>query len=101
MESERSAVILSEFFPEYLWMAYATTAHLRPELFAPLQGQRVVLFPRTDPTLSTFLFFKDLATIVRQQYEIDITVDDTLEKRATPEQKERYIDLVDFLFSHC
>ena len=101
VESERSAVILSEFFPEYLWMAYATTAHLRPELFAPLQGQRVVLFPRTDPTLSTFLFFKDLATIVRQQYEIDITVDDTLEKRATPEQKERYIDLVDFLFSHC
>ena len=101
VDSETSAVILSEFFPEYLWMAYATTAHLRPELFAPLQGQRVVLFPRTDPTLSTFLFFKDLATIVRQQYEIDITVDDTLEKRATPEQKERYIDLVDFLFSHC
>ena len=100
VESERSAVILSELFPEYVWMAYATTAHLRPELFAPLLGHKVVLFPRTDPTLSNFLFFKDLAAIVRQEYEIDISVDDTLEKRATPEQKERCIDLVDFIFSH-
>ena len=98
VESERSAVILSELFPEYVWMAYATTAHLRPELFAPLLGHKVVLFPRTDPTLSNFLFFKDLAAIVRQEYEIDISVDDTLEKRATPEQKERCIDLVDFIF---
>ena len=100
VESERSAVILSELFPEYVWMAYVTTAHLRPELFAPLLGHKVVLFPRTDPTLSNFLFFKDLAAIVRQEYEIDISVDDTLEKRATSEQKERCIDLVDFLFSH-
>ena len=100
VESEESAVILSELLPEYVWMAYATTAHLRPELFAPLKGHKVVLFPRTDPTLSNYLFFKDLAAIVRQEYEIDISVDDTLEKRATPEQKERCIDLVDFLFSH-
>ena len=100
VESERSAVILSELFPEYVWMAYVTTAHLRPELFAPLLGHKVVLFPRTDPTLSNFLFFEDLAAIVRQEYEIDISVDDTLEKRATPEQKERCIDLVDFIFSH-
>ena len=100
MESERSAVILSELLPEYVWMAYATTAHLRPELFAPLKGHKVVLFPRTDPTLSNYLFFKDLAALVRQEYEIDISVDDTLEKRATDEQKERCIDLVDFLFSH-
>ena len=53
---------------------------------------------RTDPTLSTYLFFKDLAALVRQRYGLDITVDDTLEKRATPDQKSRCIDLVDFLF---
>ena len=98
VESERSAVILSELFPEYVWMAYATTAHLSPELFAPLQGHKVILFPHTDPTLSTYLFFKDLAALVRQRYGLDITVDDTLEKRATPDQKSRCIDLVDFLF---
>ena len=98
VESEVSAVILSEIFPEYVWMAYATTAHLCPELFAPLQGHKVILFPRTDPTLSTYLFFEDLAALVRQRYGLDITVDSTLEDRATPEQKDHCIDLVDFLF---
>ena len=98
VESEVSAVILSELLPEYLWMAYATTAHLTPDLFAPLQGQRVILFPRTDPTLSTYLFFEDLAALVRKHYDLDITVDTTLEDHATPAQKDRCIDLLDFLF---
>lgn len=98
VESEVSAVLLSEFLPEYVWMAYATTAHLTPELFAPLEGHKVILFPRTDPTLSTYLFFKDLADLVRLRYDLDITVDATLENRATPEQKDRCIDLLDFIF---
>lgn len=98
VESESSAVLLSEFLPEYVWMAYATTAHLSSELFAPLQGHKVILFPHTDPTLSTYLFFKDLAALVHQRYGLDITVDSTLENRATPDQKSRCIDLVDFLF---
>ena len=98
VESEISAVLLSELLPEYVWMAYATTAHLSPELFAPLQGHKVILFPRTDPTLSTYLFFKDLAALVRQHYGLDITVSRFLEDRASPEQKDRCIDLVDFLF---
>ena len=98
VESEKSAVLLSELLPEYVWMAYATTAHLSPELFAPLQGHKVILFPRTDPTLSTYLFFEDLASLVRQHYDLDITVDSTLEDHATDEQKDRSIDLLDFLF---
>lgn len=91
---------MSELFPENIWMAYATTAHLCPELFVPLQGHTVTLFPRTDPTLSTYLFFEDLAALVRQRYGLDITVDTTLEDHATDAQKDRCIDLLDFLFSH-
>ena len=98
VESEKTAVILSELFPESIWMAYATTSHLTPDLFAPLQGCTVILYPRTDPTLSTFLFFEELAALVRQHYDLDITVDTTLEDHATDEQKDRCIDLVDFLF---
>ena len=98
IESEVSAVILSELLPEYMWMAYATTAHLTPELFAPLQGHNVILFPRTDPTFSTYLFFEDLAALVRRRYDLDITVDSTLEDHASPSQKDRCIDLLDFIF---
>ena len=97
VESEASAVVLSELFPESIWLSYATTAHLTPELFAPLEGCTVTLYPRTDPTLSTYLFFEELADLTRRQYDLDITVDTTLEDHATASQKERGIDLLEFL----
>ena len=97
VESEKSAVILSELFPETIWMAYATTPHLSPDLFAPLEGCTVTFYPRTDPTLSTFLFFEDLADQTRRQYDLDITVDTTLEDHATASQKDRCVDILEFL----
>ena len=97
LESEASAVVLSELFPECIWMAYATTLHLSPDLFAPLEGRTVTLYPRTDPTLSTYLFFEELVDVTRRQYDIDLTVDSTLEDHATNDQKERCIDILDFI----
>ena len=97
VESEASAVVLSELFPESLWLAYATTPHLTPDLFAPLEGQSVTIYPRTDPTMSTYLFFEDLAAQTRRLYDLDLRIDTTLEDHATPDQKERCIDILDFL----
>ena len=97
VESEASAVVLSELFPECIWMAYATTLHLSPDLFTPLEGRTVTLYPRTDPTLSTYLFFEELVDVTRRQYDIDLTVDSTLENYATADQKDRCIDILDFI----
>ena len=97
VESEMSAVILSEVLPESIWMAYATTSHLVPDLFAPLEGQTVTIYPRTDPTSSTSLFFEELADQTRRIYDIDLSVDTTLEDKATDDQKERCIDILDFI----
>ena len=100
VESEASAVVLSELFPESIWMAYATTGQLTPDLFAPLEGQTVILYPRTDPTLSTYLFFRDLVDQTLRFYDLDLSVDRTLEDYATEDQKEREIDLIDFLLEN-
>jgi len=98
VESEPSALILSELFPDALWMAYVTIPHLTPNLFAPLEGHTVTIYPRTDPTGSTLLFFQNLAAHVTQCYPaITITVDPLLELHATPDQKRRNIDLADYL----
>lgn len=97
VESESSAIVLSALFPETIWLAYATTFHLSPDLFAPLKGHIVTIYPRTDPTLSNYLFFQDLITLTLQKYDLDLTIDTTLEDNATPTQKERNIDLLDFL----
>ena len=99
VESEISAVILSELFPESLWMAYATAPHFTPELFAPLQGYSVRIYPRTDPVGDYYLASLELADQVHRLYDLDITVDSTLEDHASPFQKDRCIDLVDFLSS--
>ena len=100
VESEASAVVLSALFPESVWMAYATTPHLTPDLFAPLEGQTVIIYPRTDPTLSTYLFFRDLVDQTLRFYDLDLHVDTTLEDHATEEQKEREIGIVDFLLEN-
>ena len=97
VESERSAVILSELYPSLLWLATAHPANATVDRFEPLQGHPVTLFPRTDDTMSTYLSWVDLADHAECLYHLDITVDDTLEKHATPEQKARCIDLVDFI----
>jgi len=98
VESEQSAVILSELLPESVWMAYASLTNLTPDLLAPLQGRTVTIYPRTDPTQSTYLFFLDYADIVRHHYPtIQLHVEDILENEATDDQKQRCIDLLDFI----
>lgn len=98
--NEQSAVVLSELFPESLWMAYATPSHLCPELLASLEGHTVTIYPRTDETMSNYLFFLDYADLVRHRYSLDLHVEDTLEIHATPEQKSRCIDLLDFIMEN-
>ena len=38
VESERSAVVLSELFPECIWMAYSYPSNFTVDKLAPLQG---------------------------------------------------------------
>ena len=97
VESEASAVILSELFPESIWLAYVYTANLTPQLMQPLQGRNVTIYPRTDPTMSTYVFFLDYAEHVRKHYDINLRIDSTLENNATPEQKEQCIDILEFI----
>ena len=97
VECESSAVVLSELFPDSIWMAYCTVSHLDIDLFAPLEGRTVTIYPCTDPCMSNILFFEELCDSVRKHYDITLSVDRTLEDHASDAQKSRNIDLLDFL----
>ncbi|WP_294743679.1 DUF6371 domain-containing protein [uncultured Prevotella sp.] len=97
VECESSAVVLSELFPDSIWMAYCTVSHLDIDLFAPLEGRTVTIYPYTDPCMSNILFFEELCDSVRKHYDITLSVDRTLEDHASDAQKSRNIDLLDFL----
>lgn len=98
VESERSAVILSELYPSLLWLANSYPANLTEQHFQPLQGHAVTLFPRTDPFGNTYTAYLELADQVRRSLGLDIRVSPILEDHATPEQKQQQIDIVDFYF---
>ena len=99
VESERSAVILSEVQPQLLWLAYSYASNCTVDRFEPLQGRKVTFFPRTDPAREIYFSFLELADQVKRLYRnIDISVSTFLDDRASEAQKVRCIDLVDFLF---
>ena len=97
VESERTAVILSELLPDSIWLAYAYPTNMTPVLMAPLQGCTVTIYPYTDPCLSNFIFFQDFRNQVCSTYDIDLHIDTTLEDHATDAQRSRCIDILDFI----
>ena len=97
VESERSAVVLSELFPECIWMAYSYPSNFTVDKLAPLQGCVVSIYPHTDPTGCTYVSFLELADQARRLYDIDLSVVGILEEHASEEQKERCIDILDFI----
>ena len=98
VESARSAVILSELCPHLLWLAYIYTSNLTIDKFEPLQGRKITIFPRSDPYMDHYIFFLELADQLKRRYPaFDITVSTFLEDHATDAQKQRNIDILDFM----
>ena len=98
VEAEKTAVIMSEHFPQYLWLAAGGLFELTADKLFPLRHRRIVLFPDTDPDLTAYTHWYEVAQEARRLYGCNISVSPLLEQRATPEQKQRKIDLVDYLF---
>lgn len=98
VDNERSAVILSEVYPNLVWLAYVNK-YLFLDRFEPLQGRTVTLFPRAATYSDYYWSACEVADQVKGYYKtIDIHVSTFLEDHATESQKSRNIDLVDFLF---
>ena len=100
VEAEKTAVIMSERLPEYLWLATGGLNELTPAKLFPLRGRKIVLFPDTDPEGATFRLWYSLAKKAEKMLGQTITVSALLERHATPQQKAAKIDLVEFLFEN-
>ncbi len=102
VEAEKTAFILSELYPEYIWLASGGLSEVQPEKFRPLRGHRVVMFPDTDPNGIAFRCWNNAAReVMRSVFWEDsppIRVSPLLELKATAAQKQRKIDILDFLF---
>ena len=89
VESEKTAVICAAQFPEYLWLATGSKQQFNDRLLV-LRGRKVIAFPDVDAY--------DLWLQKARDYPLlDITISDLLERTATPEQRERKIDIADLV----
>ena len=101
VEAEKTAIILSELYPQHIWLAAGGLFELQPQKFIALKHYKVVLFPDTDSDCKGYTIWYNTAQQVMQSFlwpkSNVIHVSDFLERHATAEQKERKIDLVDFI----
>ena len=99
VEAEKTAVIMSEVYPQYVWMAAGGLSALSAEKLRPLRDHKVVLFPDTDPDGTTYACWKAITGEASRSFLSPVYVSPLLERHATPEQKAAKIDIVDLLFN--
>ena len=89
VESEKTAVICSLLLPEYIWLATGGKSQFNDRLMA-LKGRKVTAFPDIDG-------YDEWRKKAKNYPMLDITISDILERNATPEQRERQVDIADVL----
>ena len=99
VESEKTAVIMSELYRDYLWMAAGGLFELTPEKLFVLRGRKVVIFPDTDPEGEAFKRWYGVARKAEWLLGQKIFVSPLLEQHATAEQKRQKIDIADYYFA--
>jgi hypothetical protein len=73
---------------------------LKAELLAPLVQYRIIIFPDADTEGEAYKQWTDIVNEAQRLYRFSypIRLSPLLEQKTTKEQKERKIDIVDFLF---
>lgn len=91
VESEKTAIIASAYLPKFVWLAAGGISNLNPLKCSVLKGRDVTLFPDMGGFEKWAKKVNELSHITR------IRISDLLEDFGTQEEKERGLDLADYL----
>ncbi|WP_198175323.1 DUF6371 domain-containing protein [Spirosoma telluris] len=96
VEAPKTAVVCSALIPGFVWLAAGALSYLNVERLAPLRGRSIRLFPDLSKDGKAFVRWSKVADELNTKgYQIGVS--DYLEQRASTEQKEKGLDLADFL----
>ena len=93
VEAEKTAIICSLYFPEFIWLATGGKQNIRTELFNSIQNRKIMLFP----DLKCFDEWSEKAKNLGLK---NYTVSDYLETVATDEERVNGLDLADYLLKY-
>ncbi len=92
VEAEKSAIIASLFFPEFVWLAIGSKQSLKVEKIKRLGNRQIILYPDADG----FDQWQAVALDAQRQGS-NVKVSRLIENHATTEQKANGYDLADYL----
>lgn len=95
VESEKSALIASDVYPDYVWLATGGKSQLSIDKLKVLKGRTVIMFPDVDG----FEYWTEKAKEV-EAIGCKVIVSDLLEKNANDEDKANKIDIADWLIRY-
>lgn len=98
VEAEKTAVIMSEHRPDFLWLAAGGLYELTAVKLFPLKGRRVILLPDTDTDGRAYATWYRIMLEAQRLLGQVIHLSPLLELKATSSQKQRKIDIVDLIF---
>lgn len=91
VESEKSAIIASIAFPEFIWMATGGLMNLKYDLLKPLASRRVILFPDAGCYDLWNEKVKDLPK------NIHFMISDLVKNKSSLREKEEGWDIADYI----
>ncbi|MEJ7860732.1 MAG: DUF6371 domain-containing protein [Pyrinomonadaceae bacterium] len=94
VESEKSAIIASLCFPEFIWLGSNSKTWLKTERLKRLGKRQIILYPDADG----FEFWQSIAREAQRQGST-IKISNLIESHATSEQKANGYDLADYLIN--
>ncbi len=92
VEAEKTAIIASLCFPEFVWLGSNSKTWLKVERLQRLKNRQIILYPDADG----FDLWQGIATDAQRQ-GLTVKVSSLIENHATDEQKESGYDLADYL----
>lgn len=99
VEAPKTAIIASAFFPQFLWLATGALSYLTEERCTALKGRKVILFPdlsrETDNKKTAYQLWSEKAASFA--HIADFKVSGYLENIANEEQRNKGLDLADWL----
>ncbi len=92
LEAEKTAIIASLCFPEFIWLSCGGKKNLKVDYLKKLDGRRILLYPDADG----FDDWQIVAAAARAK-GLNVVVSDLIERCATDQQKASGYDLADYL----
>jgi len=96
VESEKTAAIASIYYPEFVWIATGGLNGCKwteKVVCSVLEGRKVVLFP----DLGAFESWSEKGKLITNIARCKVATMDILELNATPEEREKGLDIADYL----